>query len=78
MVKKLELAVSLGFTSTPQHSPPTCLAPPRSLILHTKRNVIITKWGSCVAMLGNILGTKTGKALLAACPPHVETAERRH
>jgi len=31
MVKKLELAVSLGFASNPQHSPPTCLTPPRSL-----------------------------------------------
>jgi hypothetical protein len=46
MVKKLELAVSLEFTSQPRHSPPTSFSPSRSLILHTKRNVIITKWGS--------------------------------
>ncbi len=36
MVKKLELAVSLGFTSKPQHSSPTCLSPLRSPILHQK------------------------------------------
>ena len=46
MVNKLDLAVSLGFTSTPQHSPSTCLAPPRPLILHTNRNVIMTRWQS--------------------------------
>jgi len=43
-VKNFELAVSLGFTSQLQDSPSTCLAPLRSPILHTKRNVIIPKW----------------------------------
>ncbi|MFB3108103.1 MAG: hypothetical protein ACE1ZE_01895, partial [Candidatus Binatia bacterium] len=37
----LELAVSLGFISVPQHSFPTCPSSLRSLILHTNRNVII-------------------------------------
>jgi hypothetical protein len=43
MAKKLELAFSLGFTSTPQRSPPTYLSPVRSLILHTIRIVIREK-----------------------------------
>ena len=41
MVKKLELDVSLGFTSTPQLSPPTCLPSLKFSILHTTRNAII-------------------------------------
>jgi hypothetical protein len=41
MVKKLELAVSLGFTSKPQRSPPTCVPPLKFSILHTTRNAII-------------------------------------
>ncbi len=41
--KKFELAVSLGFTSKSQHSLPTCLSPPPSPILSTKRNVTMTK-----------------------------------
>jgi len=31
----------------------------------------------CAAMLGNIPCTKTGKAPVAACPPHVELADWR-
>jgi hypothetical protein len=31
--QKTRLAVSLGFTSTPQQSPPTCLSPPRSPLI---------------------------------------------
>jgi hypothetical protein len=43
IVKKLELAVSRGFTSQPQHSSPTCLSPFRSTILHPeRRNAIRT------------------------------------
>ena len=41
LVKKLELAFSLGFTSTPQRSLPTYLSPVRAPILHTKKIVII-------------------------------------
>ena len=41
MVKKLELAVSLGFTSKPQRSPPTFVPPLKFSILHTTRNAII-------------------------------------
>lgn len=44
MVNKLELAISLGFTSTPQNSLPTCLSLFRSPIIHTKRKVLIPKW----------------------------------
>ena len=46
MVQKLELAVSLGFTSKPQHSPSTSLSLLRPPILHPKRNAIMPWWRS--------------------------------
>ena len=44
--KNSKPAISLGVTSNPQYSLPTCLSPLSSSILHPERNVIITKWGS--------------------------------
>lgn len=59
MVKKLELAVSLEFISQPQHSPPTCLSPPRSRIYHPERNAIIREMAMnyCFRVRGKRTGT---------------------